>query len=109
MGKALQQLQKATLWIASEGMKDAEQAGAAATPYLRLFALTSLAWFWSRMAQVASEQLAAGSSETAFYGAKLKSADFYVARVLTETDGLLAEVLAGKASLMAFSEDEFAA
>ena len=109
VGKALQQLQKATLWIASEGMKDAEQAGAAATPYLRLFALTSLAWFWSRMAQVASEQLAAGSSETAFYGAKLKSADFYVARVLTETDGLLAEVLAGKASLMAFGEDEFAA
>ena len=109
VGKALQQLQKATLWIASEGMKDAEQAGAAATPYLRLFALTSLAWFWSRMAQVASEQLAVGSSETAFYGAKLKSADFYVARVLTETDGLLAEVLAGKASLMAFSEDEFAA
>ena len=109
VAKALQQLQKATLWIASEGMKDAEQAGAAATPYLRLFALTSLAWFWSRMAQVASEQLAAGSSETAFYGAKLKSADFYVARVLTETDGLLAEVLAGKASLMAFSDDEFAA
>ena len=109
VGKALQQLQKATLWIASEGMKDAEQAGAAATPYLRLFALTSLAWFWSRMAQVASEKLAAGSSETAFYGAKLKSADFYVARVLTETDGLLAEVLAGKASLMAFSDDEFAA
>ncbi|MBH2036262.1 MAG: acyl-CoA dehydrogenase C-terminal domain-containing protein [Pseudomonas sp.] len=109
VGKALQQLQKATLWIASEGMKDAEQAGAAATPYLRLFALTSLAWFWSRMAQVATEQLAAGSSETAFYGAKLKSADFYVARVLTETDGLLAEVLAGKASLMAFSDDEFAA
>ena len=109
VAKALQQLQKATLWIASEGMQDAEQAGAAATPYLRLFALTSLAWFWSRMAQVASEQLAAGSSETAFYGAKLKSADFYVARVLTETDGLLAEVLAGKASLMAFNEDEFAA
>ncbi len=109
VGKALKQLQQATMWIATEGMKDAEQAGAAATPYLRLFALTSLAWFWSRMALVATEQLAAGSSETSFYNAKLKSADFYVARVLTETDGLLAEVLAGKASLMAFNEDEFAA
>ena len=32
---ALKQLQQATLWIASEGMKDPEQAGAAATPYLR--------------------------------------------------------------------------
>ena len=109
VGKALKQLQQATMWIATEGMKDAEQAGAAATPYLRLFALTSLAWFWSRMALVATEQLAAGRSETAFYSAKLKSADFYVARVLTESDGLLAEVLAGKASLMAFNEDEFAA
>ena len=109
VGKALKQLQQATLWIASEGMKDPEQAGAASVPYLRLFALTTLAWLWSRMALVAQQKLAAGSSETQFYGAKLKSADFYVARVLTETDSLLAEVQAGKATLMAFAEDEFAA
>ncbi|WP_374287121.1 acyl-CoA dehydrogenase C-terminal domain-containing protein [Pseudomonas fluvialis] len=108
VGKALKQLQQATLWIASEGMKDPEQAGAASVPYLRLFALTTLAWLWSRMALVAQQKLAAGSSETAFYAAKLKSADFYMARVLTETDSLLAEVLAGKATLMAFSEEEFA-
>jgi len=108
VGKALKQLQQATLWIASEGMKDPEQAGAASVPYLRLFALATLAWLWSRMALVAQQKLAAGSSETAFYAAKLKSADFYMARVLTETDSLLAEVLAGKATLMAFSEEEFA-
>ncbi|UUY06569.1 acyl-CoA dehydrogenase C-terminal domain-containing protein [Pseudomonas sp. J452] len=109
VGKALKQLQQATLWIASEGMQDPEQAGAASVPYLRLFALTTLAWFWSRMALTARHKLAAGSSESAFYGAKLKSADFYMSRVLTETDSLLAEVLAGKSSLMAFSEEEFAA
>ena len=109
VGKALKQLQQATLWIASEGMKDPEQAGAASVPYLRLFALTTLAWLWSRMAQTAQAALQGGSSETVFYGAKLKSADFYMARVLTETDSLLAEVLAGKTTLMAFSEEEFAA
>jgi alkylation response protein AidB-like acyl-CoA dehydrogenase len=109
VGAALKQLQQATLWIASEGMKDPEQAGAAATPYLRLFALTSLAWMWARMAAVAKAKLAEGSSETAFYGAKLKSADFYMARVLTETHSLLAEVKAGKETLMVFSEEEFAA
>jgi hypothetical protein len=32
-----------------------------------------------------------------------------MARVLTETDSLLAEVKAGKSTLMAFSEEEFAA
>jgi len=109
VGAALKQLQQATLWIASEGMKDPEQAGAAATPYLRLFALTSLAWMWARMAAVAKAKLAAGSTETLFYGAKLKSADFFMARILTETDSLLAEVKAGKATLMVFSEEEFAA
>ena len=108
VGKALKQLQQATMWIASEGMKDSEQAGAAATPYLRLFALTTLSWLWSRMASVASSRLAENSSETVFYGAKLKSADFFMARMLVETDSLLAEVLSGKATLMAFSEEEFA-
>ncbi|MGE6790549.1 acyl-CoA dehydrogenase C-terminal domain-containing protein [Pseudomonas guineae] len=109
LGNALKQLQQATLWVASEGMKDPEQAGAAATPYLRLFALTSLAWMWARMAAVAKAKLAEGSTETLFYGAKLKSADFFMARILTETDSLLAEVKAGKATLMVFSEEEFAA
>lgn len=109
VGGALKQLQQATMWIATEGMKDPEQAGAAATPYLRLFALTSLAWMWARMAAVAKAKLAEGSTEIAFYGAKLKSADFFMARILTETDSLLAEVKAGKATLMAFSDEEFAA
>ena len=39
----------------------------------------------------------------------MKSADFYMARVLPEAGGLLAEVLAGKSTLMAFSDEEFAA
>ena len=108
VARALKQLQQATLWIATEGMKDPEQAGAAATPYLRLFALTSLAWLWARMAVVAGEQLRNGSSDAVFYGAKLKTADFFMSRILVETDALLAEALAGKSTLMAFAEEEFA-
>ncbi len=106
--RSLKQLQQATLWIATEGMKDPEQAGAAATPYLRLFALTSLGWLWARMASVAGARLQHDSAETVFYAAKLKTADFYMARILVETDALLAEVLAGKSTLMAFAEEEFA-
>jgi alkylation response protein AidB-like acyl-CoA dehydrogenase len=109
VAQAFKQLQQGTMWIVTQGLQDPEQAGAAATPYLRLFALVSLAWFWARMASVAQQQLAAGSSETAFYSAKVKSADFYMNRVLTESSGLLAEVMAGKESLMAFSDEEFAA
>jgi hypothetical protein len=61
------------------------------------------------MASVATAQLQQGSSEAVFYAAKLKTADFYMARILVETDSLLAEVLAGKSTLMAFAEEEFAA
>ena len=107
--QALRQLQQATLWLASEGSKDPEQAAAAATPYLRLFGLTSLAWLWSQQAQLAQRQLDAGSAETQFYTAKLKSADFFMARILPETDALLGEIKAGKATLMAFTDEEFAA
>ena len=59
--QAFKQLQQATLWLASEGSKDPEQAAAAATPYLRLFGLTSMAWLWSQQAQLAQRQLDAGS------------------------------------------------
>jgi alkylation response protein AidB-like acyl-CoA dehydrogenase len=106
---AVERLQKATLWIASQGMQDAEQAAAAATPYLRLFALTAVGWMWARMAAVAAARLQEGSDETAFYGAKLKTADFFMARILPECESLLSEIHAGKATLMAFSDEEFAA
>ena len=107
--QALKQLQQATLWLASEGSKDPEQAAAAATPYLRLFGLASLAWLWSQQAQLAQRHLDAGTSETHFYAAKVKSADFFMARILPETDALLSEIKAGKATLMAFTDEEFAA
>ena len=107
--QALKQLQQATLWLVSEGSKDPEQAAAAATPYLRLFGLTSLAWLWSQQAQLARRQLDGGSSETHFYAAKIKSADFFMARILPEADALLSEIKAGKATLMAFTDEEFAA
>ncbi len=40
---ALQRLQEATGWIAAHGLEDPEQAGMAATPFLRLMALTVVA------------------------------------------------------------------
>lgn len=104
---AMAKLQKATLWLMQNGMTDREQAGSAATPYLRLMALTALAYFWSRMARVAREQLDNGSSETDFYQAKLHSAEFFMAKILPQTSSLLTEIEAGKDSLMAMTLEQF--
>src|ERR1700744_1431973 len=48
----LEALQGATLWLAANGLKNPNDAGAAATDYLRLMGLTMLAWMWARMARL---------------------------------------------------------
>ncbi|MCD8522172.1 MAG: acyl-CoA dehydrogenase C-terminal domain-containing protein [Saccharospirillaceae bacterium] len=104
---AIARLQKATMWLMQNGMSDREQAGSAATPYLRLFALTAVGYFWSRMALVAQQQLDAGSTETDFYQAKVHSARFYMDKLLPQTEALLSEIEAGKESLMDMAVGQF--
>ncbi len=104
---AIGRLQKATMWLMQNGMSDREQAGAAATPYLRLFALTAVAYFWSRMALTAQQQLDAGSTETDFYQAKVHSARFFMDKLLPQTEALMSEIEAGKDSLMEMAVGQF--
>jgi alkylation response protein AidB-like acyl-CoA dehydrogenase len=103
--KAFVRLQRATAFIAEQGLKDPEEAAAAATDYLRLFGLVALAFLWAQMAQVALEKEA--SDEAGFYGAKLATGRFFMRRLLPQTGGLLAAILSGKRSLMALEEAAF--
>merc|ERR1712000_586974 len=104
---ASSKLQSATMWLMQQGMADGERAGAAATPYLRLFALTAVAFFWSRMALLAQQQLEAGTTEADFYQAKIHSGQFFVSRILPQASSLLAEIESGKDNLMAMTEAQF--
>lgn len=106
---SLSSLQRATLWIASNGVEDPEQAAAAATPYLRLMALTVIAYLWSRMATVAGRQLNSGTGNRIFLESKQKAAEYYFDKLLPETDWLLADIESGKESLMTLSTEQWAA
>ncbi len=53
LSKAFGALQLATAHIAQKGLKDPDEAGAAATEYLRLFGLVALGYVWLRSAKVA--------------------------------------------------------
>src|SRR3546814_13123016 len=66
-------------------MKDREEVGAASVDYLMYSGYACLAYFWADMARVAAEKLAEGSSEEAFYKAKLQTARFYFQRILPRT------------------------
>ena len=105
LAKAFGRLQRATAAIAERGLADPEEAAAAAADYLRLFALTALAWMWALMAQAALANETADDS--GFYAAKLATARFFMQRLLPATGSLLATVMAAKDSLMALPDDAF--
>jgi alkylation response protein AidB-like acyl-CoA dehydrogenase len=105
--RAFGALQLATGYIAEKGLRDPEEAGAAATEYLRLFGLVALGYMWARAARVALEKLPHADGEAGFYRNKLTTAQFYMERVLPQTGALYLAIKSGKASMMAFDEAEF--
>jgi alkylation response protein AidB-like acyl-CoA dehydrogenase len=105
--RAFGALQLATGFIAEKGMTDPEEAGAAATDYLRLFGLVALGFMWVRMALIAAEKAPLGGPDAAFYQAKLTTARFYMERILPQAGSLLFTIKAGKASLMELPEAAF--
>ncbi len=107
VGEALGRLQKATMVLAEKGFANPDEAGAAATEYLHLMGYTAIGWQWLKMARVAQARRAAGEGDAAFLGAKLKTAQFYMARLMPQTAALLAQIQAGAGTIMAPAPSEF--
>jgi alkylation response protein AidB-like acyl-CoA dehydrogenase len=106
--KAFGALQLATAFIGQKGFSDPEEAGAAATDYLRLLGLVALGFMWLQMAKVAAEKLpAAVGEDAAFYRAKRTTANFYIDRILPQAGALWYAIKSGKASMMAMEESAF--
>ena len=112
LAKAFERLQRATLWLATESLKNPEQAGAAATDYLHLFGWTALAYLWARMAKVALDKSAAGDGklsrdEAAFYDAKVRTARFFFERLLPRSGAHFATLMSGSRTMMEFPDTAF--
>lgn len=90
------------LRTATEQLRDAEidATGAAATDYLRLFALVAMGWMWTKMASAAME-------ETPLHKAKRELATFFALRVLSQSSGLAVAIASGPKSLMALPAEAF--
>jgi butyryl-CoA dehydrogenase len=108
LAKAFVRLQQATGQVARVGLSNPDEAGAAATEYLRLFGLTALAYLWAQMAEISLPK--AGDPEAdsdGFYAAKVATARFYMERLLPQTSGLFAAIMAGGKTMMAFNDEAF--
>jgi alkylation response protein AidB-like acyl-CoA dehydrogenase len=105
--RAFEALQGATAMIAERGLRDPEEAGAAATDYLRLMGLVAMAYTFARAAKVAQARLAEGTGEAAFYTAKIQTARFFYDRLLPQATAAFLAIKSGKAAMMAFDEAAF--
>jgi hypothetical protein len=105
--RAFGALQLATARIAEKGLKDPEEAGAAATDYLRLLGLVAMGFCFAKATKIAGQKLAEGTDEAAFYKAKIATATFFFDRILPQTASLFLAIKAGKASMMALDEAAF--
>ncbi len=105
LNTAFSHFQQVTTWLASAARKNADEVGAAAYDYLRLTGLLTLAFMWAQMAQTALA--AERQSDDPFYRTKLKTARFFMQRLLPQTASLVNTIQSGADLMMDFEEDEF--
>jgi len=96
-----------TMKIGMAAMKNRDEVGAASVDYLMYSGYVTMAYFWARMAFVAQQKLAEGTSEEGFYQAKVKTAQFYFARILPRTAAHAKMIAAGGDSIMSLEEENF--
>lgn len=105
--KALDSAQKASLWVAANGLADPEEAASGSSEYLRLMALVIFGYIWAQMAGICLQQIEKGKGDKAFYENKLHTARFFMQKILPYHYGLLASIVAGAKPVMAMPEGAF--
>ena len=100
----LGEVQKLTMEIGQKAMKNPDEVGAAAVPYLRVIGHLVFSFAWCYAAGVAVKKQDSGD---AFYKAKLTTARFYFAKLYPETASLIKQARAGSASLMELDVENF--
>ena len=97
-----------TARIGMQATENPDAVGGAAVDYLYFSGYVTLAYLWARMALVAQTALADGTGEKAFYDAKIKTAQFYFAKLLPRTTTHVQRISTGVEPYMTMDVDQFA-
>jgi alkylation response protein AidB-like acyl-CoA dehydrogenase len=101
--EALHALLQVTGTVMARAARDPDEIGAAASDYLRMFGLVATGWMWVRMAAVAVAKSGDGAASVP----KLDTANFYVTKLLPQTQALAAQIEAGAPPVMALDATAF--
>ena len=103
-----QEWHEITLSIGHKAIKNPDEIGGASVDYLMYAGYVTLAYFWAKMAKVAQVKLAEGTTDHAFYQAKINTARFFIQRMLPRAKGHAACIENGVDSMMAIKSEDFA-
>jgi alkylation response protein AidB-like acyl-CoA dehydrogenase len=104
---ALIDLTKSAHWLQKAGGTNPNDLGAGSTAFLHIFGIVAVGYMWLRMAKAAQAMPDNADYSAAFRAAKIRTAQFYAARIMPETGGLRAKVEAGSDTMMSMPADDF--
>ena len=104
---ASKDLQAAAMFFMQNGRKDPNAALAGSYDFMHLFGHVCLGLMWARAAKAATTALANGSTDRAFYAAKIATGRYYMARQLPATALHLARITSGAEPVMALAAEAF--
>ncbi len=107
LGEVITRLRIASDYVLSAASSNPNEIGAAATDFLKLLGISLYSYMWARMVEVAEQQLASSNADKAFYQSKIRTANFYMRKVMPQSAGLLENILNGSSSLMEFETELF--
>ena len=105
LAKGFRRLQQAVGQIAQKGMSNPNEAGAAASDLLKILSYVSVGYMWARMAKLALAKQ--NDDPTGFYKGKIKTAKFYMHKLMPITSSLLSSIMAGGDTIMDLEDELF--
>ena len=93
--------------IGFAAMRNRDAVGAASVDYIMFSGYVLLGVAWAASARAAYKRLEQGTTEEAFYRAKIRTAEFYFAKILPRTTSLLETMSTGPDPLMSMDEQQF--
>lgn len=94
-------------WIAGNYEKNVKAVHAGSVPFLKLTGIVTGGWQMARSAMVAQRALSKGSSEKAFYEAKIITARFFADHFLTQAPAYRAAIVDGAGAVLALNDEQF--
>ncbi len=105
LSKAVANWQQYSVRLAIKAKKNRDVVGSASVDYLMYSGYITMAYFWAQMAQTAYEKLAGEVENRDFYRAKIKTAEFYFARILPRIKSHATTMMADPKTLMQLDEE----